>query len=237
MKWVLLVWLFCGVAFAQTAWLPEIQDTIAAADGPGGYYATTYRKAEPFFWQQIPVWMQEDAAQRKVDAILDIGCGYGALLSLATRVYKARGFCLDVNDYIRPAVMDKYGIEFRRGNIELDPIPWPRSFDVILMTEVLEHFNFNPTTTVRKIHEALSPGGKLFLSTPDEKQWGRQYRYYSSLKKMPPPSGGHQWVDDHVWIYSRKELVQTLQSAGFMIQRLEYSPGQKHRHFNVEANR
>ena len=48
--------------------------------------------------------MREDAAERKVERILDIGCGYGTLLALATRIYGVSGYCLDVRDYLKPAV-------------------------------------------------------------------------------------------------------------------------------------
>ena len=60
--------------------LIEIQQDIARADGIGGYYDTTYRPLEPSFWARIPGWMREDAAERKVERILDIGCGKGFML-------------------------------------------------------------------------------------------------------------------------------------------------------------
>ena len=85
----------------------EIQQDIARADGIGGYYDKTYRPLDSF-WEKIPGWMREDAAERKVERkverILDIGCGYGTLLALATRIYGVSGYCLDVRDYLKPAV-------------------------------------------------------------------------------------------------------------------------------------
>ena len=84
--------------------LIEIQQDIARADGIGRYYDTTYRPLESSFWPKIPGWMREDAAERKVERILDIGCGYGTLLALATRIYGVSGYCLDVRDYLKPAV-------------------------------------------------------------------------------------------------------------------------------------
>ncbi len=213
--------------------LIEIQQDIARADGIGGYYDKTYRPLESSFWPKIPGWMREDAAERKVKHILDIGCGYGTLLALATRIYRVSGYCLDVRDYLKPAVRLKYGIEFARGNIELGPVPWvDRRFDVILMTEVLEHFNYQPVPTLRRIRQALAPGGRLFLSTPDAHDWGPQHRYYRRLKDIPPPHPG-PIIDDHIWIYSEKELKEVVEAAGFAIEKLEYSTAQNGRHFNV----
>jgi len=213
--------------------LIEIQQDIARADGIGGYYDTTYRPLESSFWPKIPGWMREDAAERKVERILDIGCGYGTLLALATRIYRVSGYCLDVKDYLKPAVRLKYGLEFAKRNIELDPVPWvDRRFDVILMTEILEHFNYQPVPTLRRIRQALAPGGRLFLSTPDEHDWGPQHRYYRRLKDIPPPRPG-PIIDDHIWIYSEKELKEVVEAAGFAIEKLEYSTSQNGRHFNV----
>src|SRR5438552_18339284 len=84
--------------------LIEIQQDIARADGIGGYYDTTYRPLESSFWPKIPGWMREDAAERKVQRILDIGCGYGTPLALATPIYGVSGYCLYVRDYLKPAV-------------------------------------------------------------------------------------------------------------------------------------
>ena len=69
----------------------SIQQDIVAADNPGGYYWEKYQHLEPFYWVNIPVWMRQDRSQRKVHRILDIGCGYGTLLTIATVIYDAPG--------------------------------------------------------------------------------------------------------------------------------------------------
>src|SRR3989449_11213500 len=114
--------------FAAT--LAEIQNAIAKADGLDGYYSTTYRPSEMRYWAQIPQWMQQDAGTRdsrlrtRETRILDIGCGYGTLLSLATQIYaNARGSCMDMTEYIKPIVRSRYSLEFLEGDVELDPIP------------------------------------------------------------------------------------------------------------------
>jgi len=217
--------------------IPPIQEEIAALDGRHGYYHKIYRNEESLYWRNIPGWMREDAKERKVARILDIGCGYGTLLAFSSMVYGSAGSCLDINNYLQPAFLQAHGLQFAKGNIELDEIPWGERFDVVLMTEVLEHFQFHPLPTLRKIRDALAPGGVFFLSTPDERDWGREYRYYRKLSEMPPPTPGKQLPDAHIWIYSKKELVQVLTAAGFTIKRLEYAPGKGARHFNVMAVR
>lgn len=217
--------------------LMAIQKEIVQADGPGGYYDRTYRKMEPRYWTQVPVWMREDAGKRKVARILDIGCGYGTLLALASEIYGAPGYCMDVTPYLKPAFASRRHLVFARANIELSPIPWSPKFDVVILTEVLEHFNFQPLPTLRKIHDALGPDGVLFLSTPDAHDWGRVLTYYRHLSDLPMPDPSRKIRDAHIWIYDQEEITTLLDQAGFRIARLEYAQGNGNRHFNVWAIR
>ncbi len=213
--------------------LEAVQDHIATFDTPNGYYRTTYRFAEPEYWSFFPKWMREDAKERKVTRILDIGCGYGTLLTLAVKIYGAKGYCLDSTPYAA-ALAKKDGLVFSQSNIELDPMPWTEKFDVIIMTEVLEHFNFKPAPTLEKIRAALAPGGLFFLSTPDAKTWGRVQKYYKRLEDMPaPPKPPAKVVDDHIWVYYRSELTRVVKDAGFKIEQLEISNPKSASHFNV----
>lgn len=230
-----LLFVFCSLfpihplAWAQPllAQLREIQQRIGEADGRGSFWDTAYRPVETRFWGKIPAWMEQEAKQRSVHAILDVGCGYGTLLALATRIYRmrpSRAACLDVTDYLKPSVMDRYGITFALGNVEL-PGPLPNGIDVMIFTEVLEHFNFQPVPTLKKLRAALAPGGKLFLSTPDAERWGRVKKYCRRLEDLleRPATGSVARIDDPIWVYSRKELERVLREADFRIMRLDYS--------------
>jgi SAM-dependent methyltransferase len=216
--------------------LVALQSELASLDGPEGYYTRTYRPSETLYWSNLPGWMREAAQRHRAARVLDIGCGYGTLLAFATEIFHAQPFCIDVVHYI-PQFGERYGFQFAQGNIQLDPIPWAGGFDVILMTEVLEHFNFEPLPTLKKIHDALKPDGVFYLTTPDADEWGRQTKYYSQLRDLPPADRTRPFIDDHVWVYSKKELLQLLKDAGFRVERFAYSPGVGHRHFNLELRR
>jgi SAM-dependent methyltransferase len=229
--------LHTGAAQPLADEIAAIQTQIVRADGAGGYYDRAYRKMEPLYWTRIPGWMREDSRKRKVGRILDIGCGYGTLLALSTEIYGAQGYCMDVTEYLKPSFAAPRHLRFARGNIELSPIPWSGKFDVVVLTEVLEHFNFQPLPTLRKIHDALGPEGVLFLSTPDARDWGRVLTYYQNLSDLPSPDPSRKIRNAHIWIYNEEEITTLLDQAGFRIERLEYARGNGNRHFNIRAIR
>ena len=222
--------------------ITAIQQAIAEADGLDGYYATGYRQAETSYWQYLPAWMAAHSSKvvGHEARILDVGCGYGTLLTLAVEIYDGQGSCLDIREYLPKAVREQYGLEFVKANAELDPIPGG-PYDVIIMTEVIEHFNFHPLPTLQKLHDALAPGGRLFLSTPDSAQWGRLYDFHRSLDDIPLPPQANETrpktTDEHRWMYSASEITGVLEAAGFQVMKVEYSPGIRGRHFNIVAIR
>ena len=225
------------LAFALPAGILAIQQELAVIDGPKGYYTTTYSKEETSYWQHLPTWIEADAKTHTSARVLDIGCGYGTLLAFAAKQYIASGYCMDVSEYLWPKFREHRKLKWAKSNVELDPLPFPGTFDVIIMTEVLEHFNFQPGPTLSKIRKALAPGGVLYLSTPDASQWGRETKYYQQLADLPRPRPGAKVIDGHIWVYSKEELLLLLKSTGFRVLKLEYAPGIGHRHFNIMAAR
>jgi SAM-dependent methyltransferase len=134
------------------------------------------------------------------------------------------------------ALRERHGIAVAQGNIEQTAIPWPESFDAVIMTEVIEHFNFHPVPTMRKIAQALRPGGSLFLSTPDADSWGRLERY-SSYRDMPPPDPNVPTDDIHIYQFTEGELREVVADAGLEIKQLARAPGRWGYHLNVQAER
>jgi SAM-dependent methyltransferase len=168
-----------------------------------------------------------------------LGCGFGTLLAYATVVYGADGLCVDrVNDLF-PGILTRYRITHRTGDIERAELPVEGEYEVIVMTEVIEHLNFHPVPTLRAIHAKLARGGSFFLSTPDaDAGWGRKYDYYRSLSEIPPVRRDAEWIDDHLWHYDEAEIRAVLEEAGFELKRLErtWHPN-GYGHFNVWATR
>ena len=99
--------------------------------------------------------------------ILEVGCGTGATLVLAKCEGKANltvGIELDrASADIARRDIDTVVV----GNIEeLNlPIP-PESFDVLIMSEVLEHL-IDPWAVLKKLRPFLRPSGLLYASSPN----------------------------------------------------------------------
>ena len=201
-------------------------------------YRDLYRAEEPLYWLHIPSWIAEFAAAAAPKRILDIGSGYGTLAVFASIVSDARVYCLDWDpERLAPSLREHYGIEVVGGNVELMDLPWDEPMDAIVMTEVIEHFNFHPVPTMARVARALTPGGRLFLSTPDGASWGRILDPYADYRDMPFPDPDLPTVDRHVYQFEEEELRLVLDESGFEIIRLERAPGRWGFHLNVEAAR
>ena len=227
----------------------SIQRDLAQEEAKTGYtyYIDKYSKNEVYFWSKIAGWMVMDAINRttpqdeSVTQILDLGCGFGTLLAYASTIYGADGICFDIHDYFGSWGVNnfnkKYNLNYVQGDIERGTLPGPEQFSVIIMTEVMEHLNFQPVPTLKKIYDALAPGGSFFLSTPDaELGWGRNYKYYKQLADLPNLDQDAEWTDDHIWHYNIEELKKVLQDAGFKINKIDhsYNPSNEgYGHFNA----
>ena len=215
------------------------RDSDAKAGDPGCHYAPLYRLDEQGYWLHVPRWLCDDYGPRADRGeklkCLDVGCAYGTLLLYAAKMFHCEPYAVDFVRYLDPTLVEDYGIHYQINNIEREPFPWDVQFDAIVITEVLEHFNFNALPTLKKLRALLAPGGRLYLSTPDASQWGRQTKYYSCYAKLPMPSADPAFpvIDDHVWQFNEAELRELVGAAGFRVVRFDYAPGSGRRHFNM----
>jgi 2-polyprenyl-3-methyl-5-hydroxy-6-metoxy-1,4-benzoquinol methylase len=215
----------------------EIAERRARSSPDPDGYCTHYRNDEFGYWTHVPRWLRDDfrdaAAGRKLRC-LDVGCAYGTLLLYAIKLLGCEPYAIDFIRYLDQSLIDDYKIQYRINNIEREAFPWPVRFDVILFTEIIEHLNFNALPTLRKLRGLLTPDGRLYLTTPDASQWGRQTKYYAHYGELPMPSDDHRPpVDDHVWQFNEGELRQLVAAAGFRIMRFDYAAGPGKRHFNL----
>ncbi|HXT84047.1 MAG TPA: polysaccharide pyruvyl transferase family protein [Verrucomicrobiae bacterium] len=222
--------------YQKNKWFREIikvQNEISRSLTESSFYVDTYKNEEVNYWSHIPTWILQDNRDDKILRCLDVGCGYGTIALFCKKLLNCEIYCIDTNDYLRQSLIETYDFKFKVNNIELDPFPWNDiKFDIIIFTEVLEHFNFHPLPTLQKIHDLLSENGRVYLSTPDALEWGKA-EHYDSLDDIPCPNKETKIIDGHIYQYNEKELTDIIDKAGFKILRIDYSKGVIYRHFNL----
>jgi SAM-dependent methyltransferase len=95
--------------------------------------------------------------------LLDLGCGAGAVLrTMSTEGWHAEGQEVSAAAADR---LEEEGFRIHREAPE-DLAIEDASFDVVVMSEVIEHLPA-PNVTLRAVHRLLRPGGALYLTTPN----------------------------------------------------------------------
>lgn len=134
--------------------------------------------------------------------LLDVGTGWGYLLDVAA----ASGF--DVHGIDTSAAAAYKTAERFPGRVIARSLEDARyadaSFDVVTMTDVIEHVA-DPVGLMREVARVLRPGGLLFIITPDTGSWSHRLL-------------GGQWFQykyEHVTYWNRATLERLLAPHGF----------------------
>jgi len=165
----------------------------------------------------------------RLHRVLDIGCGDGEVSAELAARTRAEVVCADASAIAVQACIAR-GLEAHLINIGEKPLPFSdSSFDLVFMTEVIEHL-LRPDSALDEVRRVLVPGGNLILSTPnlaclpnrlllalgiqplfsevsEEAVMGRRLRVFGQGGK---PVG-------HLRLYTKRALVEFLQSQGLRI--------------------
>lgn len=135
--------------------------------------------------------------------ILDVGAATGALLGLA----RERGWephALELNPYAAGVLRERFGDDrVFVGELPACPFP-PGSFDVLTMTDLIEHVLDVPGTLAAALR-LLRPGGVLCVTTP-------------RIDTLSRALLGRTWLHfkaEHIQYFSRRGLEGALRAAGF----------------------
>jgi 2-polyprenyl-6-hydroxyphenyl methylase/3-demethylubiquinone-9 3-methyltransferase len=143
--------------------------------------------------------------------IADIGCGAGTF----SRIWAADGAIvsgIDVNPALveiarRRAKSDGLTIDFRTGSAET--LPWPdRSFDLVMMPELLEHVT-QWRQCLSQAARVLDSGGLLYLSTTN-RLCPKQEEFSLPLYSWYPA-----WLKDRCLARARTDRRHWVQHAEF----------------------
>ena len=141
--------------------------------------------------------------------LLDIGCATGFLLDEARQMnYSVVG--VELSTWAVKFARERFQLDVRQGSVlELD-FPF-NYFDVIVMTDVIEHLE-DPLQALTKLSRHLKPNGLLCLTTPDIE---------SVLSRL---LGAKWWGVKHAHLiyFSRETMKKMLDRAGFNLVRVGY---------------
>lgn len=171
----------------------------------------------------IPVALTSPGYRRRLDlshrwlpsspgTLLDVGCGNGGFLQLARQCgWKVSGTEPDPTAAARVRSM---GIEIISGGLHA-AVKKNLKFDVITMNHVIEHVH-RPVETLRLCAQALVPGGRLWIQTPNFSSLGRQY-FETNWRGLEAPR--------HLVLFTDSSLRAALTAAGFApVRRLRTPP-------------
>lgn len=140
--------------------------------------------------------------------LLEIGSGQGILLQAAMRLgWKVEGN--EISPLAARSVQRMTGATVHVGPIESIDLPAQR-YDLVLCDNVFEHLS-QPLQVLRKLKQALRPGGVLFLQTVCAQ----------SLSVWAQPRGWCYYCDGHTFLPTLISLRAYCQSSGLKVRRLE----------------
>jgi ubiquinone/menaquinone biosynthesis C-methylase UbiE len=146
------------------------------------------------------------------DALLDVGCGTGALLEVVLDAHPA--VCaagIDLSPEMLGVARERLGgaAQLQVGDAEHLPLP-DADVDLVVCVDSLHHYP-DPRAALREMARVARPGGGLVIG---------EWRLAAPLRQLmnallPRMPGGD------VRIYTLKELTELAESAGFNVRRCE----------------
>ena len=134
--------------------------------------------------------------------ILDVGCGTGANLEMLANFGEPEG--VDVSDDALEFCRAK-GLKVHKGLAEKLPFP-DESFDLVTALDVVEHLD-DDVAGLKEMNRVMKPAGRALIFVPAFMWlWGVQ-----------------DDVSNHRIRYTKKQIVERLEKAGFGIERATYA--------------
>ena len=141
-------------------------------------------------------WITCDNKENKKTKMLDIGPGMGIQSIALSKLLNLDITWIDVQSYDNVPreykdanwdhLKEKVGINLVEGDIETIEYSFTETFDVIMFSHVIEHFQYHPVKTMEKMLSWLKPTGKLYLGMPDGNVRGeKKWRFFDSWREMP----------------------------------------------------
>lgn len=144
--------------------------------------------------------------------IVDIGCGFGALLDILKKEKNANVFGVELGNLDVKVAKEYYGLDVFHGSLEEFAAKEENNarFDIVIMHHVLEHLP-EPLIALAQIQQVLRPRGTLYIGVPN----------VLNIKKRPEDF----FQTFHVLNFSPYSLKRLLERAGFGIVKFNVNAG------------
>lgn len=150
---------------------------------------------------------------------LDIGCSIGAVTAAAASLgLDAHG--IDIDEPTIRIAQEQYGDKAKFEFISVEALAARGDkFDMIYMSEVIEHVN-NPEMFVEAISTLLNSGGLLYLTAPDGGHFGVPKKFTDWGMVTPP---------NHLTYFTRGGLTKLLARHNIVVKKFQIAlkPGMK----------
>jgi len=173
--------------------------------------STKIKKIQKYLLSKINYRLLRKFLRNDQVCVLDFGCGAGdTLVALSKFSNKLNLTGCDINseyiNYARSRVTSSVNI-ITNQDLKLALSTKPRSYDVIVCLQVIEHIN-DPSEFYSFCDTALKPGGILFVTTPN-------------LSGIAPKLIGNKWHgfddEEHVNLYTKERLEREIKNNNYDI--------------------
>jgi 2-polyprenyl-3-methyl-5-hydroxy-6-metoxy-1,4-benzoquinol methylase len=174
--------------------------------------------------------------------VLEISAFLGVVdIALAKMGFEVHAY--DVPEFQNNTGLNQLYAEFNvhpsTGNVKdiwKNGLPYPDNhFDAVLLSEVIEHLNFNPLPVLQEINRILKPEGILYITTPNQVSLVNRFAIIVGRSIRNPLTDSLTQVDQakqticgsHWREYTLKELIEVLETTGFSIKKYSFSNNAK----------
>lgn len=152
--------------------------------------------------------LKKNVKKRQINKILDAGSGIGAYTLWLSKKYNNSKVMGGEIDEIKLNFTKKFSNEMNIKNVEFEYLNLEKTisrnnYDLVVNIDVLEHVK-NYKQVLRNFHKLISPGGILFIHTPQP----NQRRIFSKLQNWHHDEHVHEGFDP-------ESLKKDLKAVGF----------------------
>ena len=210
----------CGLIFAGMNNRDEIRESVVSHYERVDPHEKVAGSKEKFFNSAL-VYLSSQIKKKK-RSILDVGCGYGYFLQIASRM----GWETSGVEVVATAVREANKKVIRQNIIHgtLKDAGYPHSsFDVITLWDVLFHVE-SPFEELRECYRVLQEGGIIGIRVRNVFFEKLAYRIFHSLKRINLQLGMKNPSVFHRYCFSSKSIYKLLARVGFSNIKVTNSP-------------